>query len=355
VSEPAAEGSGAPEALARLVRSSAFPVFLIRLPDSLVLEASDRMVEVAGRSRTQLKTLRMIDYVREPDVARQSLELLTEGKIDGYTRRGALRLPDGEFQSLVLRVSAATDACPRALAVGLVVDLPWSPEATALGESAPPPGSSVMGTVDEQGRIDRITSDVEEVLGQRADELLGTSAFTMVHPEDVPAILLLAAHAAASAGGAAGRVRLRGSSGEWLSCRVAVMALAGTRAGAFAFALSPVGEDTDTDAGRVRELEDHLRRIAREVTASGVAAMGAGVPTALEVPALAQLTSREYEIVVRLVSGQRVPAIARHLFLSESTIRNHLTSAYRKLGVGSQGELIELLTPPGVTPWDEGR
>jgi DNA-binding CsgD family transcriptional regulator len=99
----------------------------------------------------------------------------------------------------------------------------------------------------------------------------------------------------------------------------------------------------ELESGRVRELEDHLRRIAREVTASGVAALGTSMPTALEVPAVARLTSREYEIVVRLAAGQRVPGNARQLFLSESTIRNHLTSAYRKFGVSSQVELLERL------------
>jgi DNA-binding CsgD family transcriptional regulator/PAS domain-containing protein len=343
---PVVEGKGGAEALARLVRTSSFPAFLIRLPDSQVLEVSDRMVEVADRSRAEMMKIRMIDYVREPEVVRQSLDLLTEGKIDGYTRRGALLQPDGEYQPLVLRISAATDECPRALAVGLVLDLPLSTDVTSLGSPASLPPTSVLGTVDGQLRIDRITSDVEDLLGYRPDELLGQSAFMAVHPEDVAGTLLLAAHAAASSGGAAGRIRLRHPSGEWLSCRVAVMALGGQSPGAFAFSLSPLEDEVELDSPRVRELEDHLRRIAREVTASGVAAMGSTVPTALEVPALARLTSREYEIVVRLVSGQRVPSIARHLFLSESTIRNHLTSAYRKLGVGSQLELLEKLKLP---------
>jgi len=343
---PSGAENQAVEALERLVRISSFPVLLVRLPDTRVLEVSDRMVGVAGRSREQLKASNMIDHVGEPEVVRQSLDLLNEGKIDGFTRRGSLLRPDGEHRPLALRVTAATDECPRALAIGQVLDLPWSGDVTVLGAPALSPGTSVMGTVDEQLRVDRITSDVEEVLGYSADELLGQSALGAVHPEDVSAVLLLAAHAAASSGGAAGRVRLRRRSGEWLSCRIAVMALAGSRPSAFAFTLSPLEEGLELESGRVRELEDHLRRIAREVTTSGVAAMGSRVPTALEVPALAHLTSREYEIVVRLVSGQRAPVIARHLFLSESTIRNHLTSVFRKLGVSSQGELIEQLTLP---------
>jgi DNA-binding CsgD family transcriptional regulator len=55
------------------------------------------------------------------------------------------------------------------------------------------------------------------------------------------------------------------------------------------------------------------------------------------------LTDRQYEIVRRLLDGQRVQGIARDLFLSPSTVRNHLSASYQKLGVTSQNELIEML------------
>lgn len=87
-------------------------------------------------------------------------------------------------------------------------------------------------------------------------------------------------------------------------------------------------------------LEDQLRLIAREVEAAGVTAGLGRMPTALEFPILAELSSRELEIVARLLQGDRVPVIARSLFLSESTVRNHLTSVYRKLNVASQQELL---------------
>jgi DNA-binding CsgD family transcriptional regulator len=38
-----------------------------------------------------------------------------------------------------------------------------------------------------------------------------------------------------------------------------------------------------------------------------------------------------------------VPSIAESLFLSPSTVRNHLSAVFRKLRVGSQQELIHLL------------
>jgi DNA-binding NarL/FixJ family response regulator len=55
------------------------------------------------------------------------------------------------------------------------------------------------------------------------------------------------------------------------------------------------------------------------------------------------LSSRQWEIVARLRRGERVPQIARAMYLSQSTVRNHLTAVFRKFGVHSQSELLTLL------------
>jgi len=47
---------------------------------------------------------------------------------------------------------------------------------------------------------------------------------------------------------------------------------------------------------------------------------------------------RETEVVQRVVAGRTVRDIAGELHLSAHTVRNHLKSAYRKLGVHSQAE-----------------
>lgn len=56
------------------------------------------------------------------------------------------------------------------------------------------------------------------------------------------------------------------------------------------------------------------------------------------------LTAREHEIVRLLLSNGRVRSIAEQLDISPHTVRNHLRSVFRKLGVHSQVELIRKLT-----------
>jgi PAS domain S-box-containing protein len=64
---------------------------------------------------------------------------------------------------------------------------------------------------------------------------------------------------------------------------------------------------------------------------------------ARSLPGLERLSRREIEVVRMLLLGDRVPVIARQLFISQSTVRNHLSSVFRKLRVSSQQELIVLL------------
>jgi len=57
-------------------------------------------------------------------------------------------------------------------------------------------------------------------------------------------------------------------------------------------------------------------------------------------PGLAKLSSREWQVLSALRNGSHAGDIARQLNLAPSTVRNHLASMYRKLGVRSQVALL---------------
>lgn len=97
-----------------------------------------------------------------------------------------------------------------------------------------------------------------------------------------------------------------------------------------------------TDITQRKVLERRLEHLAR-ADASLVSRPTAGLGDDSGVPGLHRLSRRELEVVRRLLDGDRVPAIAEQLFVSQSTIRNHLSSVFRKLRVRSQQELIELM------------
>ncbi len=81
-------------------------------------------------------------------------------------------------------------------------------------------------------------------------------------------------------------------------------------------------EETDSDISTTTDVQDQLRTLQE----------------------LRALTVREWDVVRCLWDHQTVPAIARSLFVSKHTVRNHLKSIFRKVGVHSQLALLEWLT-----------
>jgi DNA-binding NarL/FixJ family response regulator len=106
-----------------------------------------------------------------------------------------------------------------------------------------------------------------------------------------------------------------------------------------------------TPGDRIAELESRLRRIAAELKAAGVMDDFDTLPSLADHPHVAKLSNRQREILIRLLNAQRVSVIAAELYVSPSTVRNHLTTIFRKFGVHSQGELVAVLRrrPPQVS------
>jgi DNA-binding NarL/FixJ family response regulator len=85
--------------------------------------------------------------------------------------------------------------------------------------------------------------------------------------------------------------------------------------------------------------------MAAEVRAAGQLGCISDIPSLNSHRQLGELTSRQWEILIRLLSGERVAMIAKALFISPSTVRNHLSTIFRRFGVHNQSQLIELLRP----------
>ena len=62
----------------------------------------------------------------------------------------------------------------------------------------------------------------------------------------------------------------------------------------------------------------------------------------------AELTARENAILRLVAQGEGNAEIARRLFISEKTVRNHLTNIFEKLGVDSRARAIVLARDRGL-------
>jgi DNA-binding NarL/FixJ family response regulator len=94
-----------------------------------------------------------------------------------------------------------------------------------------------------------------------------------------------------------------------------------------------------------QELEDALAPAVRAV-AAGLSAMPAVLRSG---GADLAFSHREREVLRLAVTGHSNGEIASTLFLAESTVKSHLSSAYRKLGAGGRSEAASMILDP-----DEG-
>lgn len=106
--------------------------------------------------------------------------------------------------------------------------------------------------------------------------------------------------------------------------------------------------DTDNQAyqlvvDRQRRLEESLKRIAQELARMGVGGESTLAVAPASLPELERLSRRERQVLDLLLEGHRVVSIAEQLCVSEHTVRNHLKSIFKKLGVHSQAELVGLV------------
>ena len=65
-------------------------------------------------------------------------------------------------------------------------------------------------------------------------------------------------------------------------------------------------------------------------------------------PARSGLTARERSILEAVASGKTTTAISRELWISEHTIKFHLTNIYRKLGVANRAGAVRYALEHGI-------
>jgi DNA-binding CsgD family transcriptional regulator len=213
---------------------------------------------------------------------------------------------------------------------------------TAPGPSVASTEGFLVGVVDGQWRIEQVSATGADLL--HSTPKLGASLLERVHVSDRAALLDARTRAIEEQEGTALEVHI-GQPGRWSLVRLAIAPMVG-QASWLGFVLSARGlSDPSPDAVR---LQKHLDRIGRELEAAGLDVhRDDGIDVNL-LPAATELSPRQWEVLHRLLRGERVPGIARELFLSTSTVRNHLAAVFAVVGVHSQEELLTLFRRPST-------
>lgn len=120
------------------------------------------------------------------------------------------------------------------------------------------------------------------------------------------------------------------------------------RAGALGFLLKDAGPDLIAAGVRAAHTGDTLiapsmtRALLenRLLTAPSSAGPAAPTPPAAHAPVLATLSAREREVLTALVRGASNAQIAKDLWISEATVKTHISSVLGKIGATSRVQAV---------------
>jgi PAS domain S-box-containing protein len=331
-----------------LVASSGVPLAAVDLPSGRFLAVNPAMADTLGSTVGELTGSSSLSWLSPDDrgAAQLGFQALADGDLTGYQAVRRLASPKDPGQVFSVWVSTVEVGDAR---VGLASAIPSADHDSQFRalppvSNLPEPGNVVLGTVDHNWRIDRVSQDVTPLLGLTPEQCAGQPVLGIVHPSDVPAFLAAVEHARRGHRAVRLTLRLNARSGDWTHVTVVLATIAPADPPPLAFAL--IRDDTADspgDGSREMRLEAHMLRIADELHAAGLIPRLQQLPVLADEPKLGKLTSREWAVLTRLLDGQRVSAIAADLYVSQSTVRNHLSSIYAKLGVHSQVDLMRLI------------
>jgi PAS domain S-box-containing protein len=182
----------------------------------------------------------------------------------------------------------------------------------------------------------------EALFGARRDELAGEPLATLAQDGAFePQMLREARLALRTAGVFQARVALRRADGLVLHCATTDIGLF-DEAGNIVELLCIVHDRSESEAQ-----EADIRRIADSIlkSAQELASYTAGFESSHDAPRLSQfgLSGRQIEVARRIAGGATSRSAAADLSITEATVKSHLSAIFKKLGVKSRAELINLI------------
>lgn len=333
--------------LGNVIVGSPLPMIVFSLPDQRVRAVNRAAADLVGMTAAQLTRRYAKDLFRPSEKGRTTIDLsaLAAGAIDSYRARRTLVGADGPVQTSIWVRAIPRRSGAMALLLVLPADHDDQFQLTTRALMGPLAVDLASGTMNDAGSIVTLSRANPGVLHSQRDGLTeARELIAHVHADDQPRLQEALANFRHDRRNLVVAIRIRHAHRGWVASDCHLFATGDDNSGepigfvlAEAAAVMPI-------TGRVAQLEHHLNRIAAEVSAAVVSSPADTNQSPLDVE-IEQLTSRQREIVSRLVDGQRVPTIAAALYLSQSTVRNHLAAVYRTFDVHSQPDLIELLRP----------
>ena len=323
------------------------PIVLVDLATLNVVAVSGVVLKRLDRTAEEVVGRSVLDLLLPEDrpKATAALHALEAGIVDFYrVHRSIPSAPGTEGLGTLWVRSVSLDGTRQALIELGDGSAPQpSPLNKFLGRD---PIRMAVGIVGPDWVVRSVSSDVSDVLGVTPADLVGRRLIGAVRENDVQH-LLEAAQRSGSDDSVALHIDLRNGSGDWQRVCCVLSSIAAETGRLFILMPEP-DEDDRPGRGLSDEVDTHLRTIAAEMDASGMLERMGVTSELAPLPEMASLTVRQWEVFSRLLLGDRVPTIATDLFISQSTVRNHLSAIYERFGVHSQADVIQLVRKRSV-------
>lgn len=329
--------------LARLaavvLSASPFPALVLEVPSERIVAAGPRASRLLDPSGAPVVDHLLEDYTS--DRPAPGADLLAGGRLNGFEAFRTLRRKHGVDVKVRMWVRNFGHQPPSRLVLVVIVVDQSQPLGVHVAHQQESP--SVVGIADANLLIERISIDAEDLFERPVGDILGRSLTDLIAEADAAACLTALREASASECGVTLTAEVRFPDDDItrlpLGCELLILPLQPSPSCAFVFLPMPKGV---SGVATSDELSDILARLGRGAEIAQLARGVLSGTTERDVPGLGLLTTRELEIVGRLLDGDRPPAIATRLFLTQSTVRNHLASVFAKLRVNSQQEVLDL-------------
>ena len=323
--------SGRAYSLVQVVREIPLPTIAFDLESRRILAANDRALHAFSWSLEKLQKMEVADLWQTQDVpaAISSIAMVTSGDVESYQAIRHLRGGDHAHAEVNIRIRKITLGDEN---FGLL-----SFEVNQMpGDEVPNSTSLTIALIvtDHQWIIEHISSDIELIVGEPPHAFIGTPLLDWIKPTEVARFASTIGRIAAHGGGGTVQTVMQSRSGSLHPIWTLVIPLSDQsppRLGVVLTGCPTVGAELSF------EIDRQLSRCVEVVADLG--------DLNLRVVS-ANLSTRQLEILAELLQGHRVKEIADKFFLSQSTVRNHLTDIFKKVGVHSQTELLAKFVAP---------
>lgn len=335
-------GQVAEDELQQAVAAVSFPPLIAWDKDGTVRLANRAAGQMLGLPLDELVGKDLVEFAEPEAEVERTLSDFRQGRFAGVHTHRRVRSSDGQ--------DVAVFATSRAVEVdGQIAGLTAFVSENETGSLGRNPLRTwldlvpvAVGCTDANWNIEMVSTEVKELIDRTSAEVIGQSFLGLIDPEDVDLVR-----------GPVGRdeprslpqVRFVLPDGDDVEiCLLLAPRPAPTPGERFGM-VGRIESYLPQQVDRVADLELRLRRIGAEVRAAGLIE-AAAMPMLVNHPELSELSTRQWEILTRLLEGERVATIASELYISTSTVRNHLSMIFQRFGVHSQAELLEKLRQP---------